>query len=357
MPAVTIKDLPPPPPGASGWPWTEGSAPLPAGMADGSPWPRVTVVTPSFNQGRFIEETIRSILLQGYPELELIVMDGGSTDETVEVLRRYNPWIAHWESRPDRGQTHAINKGLALATGEIFAYLNSDDVFAPDAVGRVVEAFRLHPGADVVYGECVYTDEAGAELYTLKGRVESFVQYLRIWDRFKAADILTQPEVFCRTAVVREAGGFREELRSVMDLEMWLRLLARGCRFQAVDAPVARFRTYVAQKSSVDPGSELCGVVEEYILGGHESITPALRMTLLDELEEARAHLLVRGGIAATRMGRYSQAVRYCLSAVVAYPRIAATYPFWAVLADPLRRRVPAPYRRRLRRLLGPVEA
>lgn len=357
MPAVSIADLPAPPAGKTGWPWTEGSSPLPEAMPDGGPWPRVSVVTPSFNQGRFIEETIRSVLLQGYPELELIVMDGGSRDETVEVLRRYDRWIAHWASERDRGQTHAINKGLALATGELFAYLNSDDVFEPDAVGRVVEAFRRHPGADVVHGECVYTDEQGVELYSVRGKVDGYLHYLRIWDRLQAEEFLTQPEVFCRTAAVRDAGGFREELRSVMDLEMWLRLLARGCRFQAVDARVARFRTYVAQKSSVDPGGELCAVVEEYILRDHESVTPAVRMSLLDELERARAHLLVRGGIAATLMGSYPQAVRYCFSALLSYPRIAATYPFWAVLAHPVRRRLPAPYRRTLRRILSPVKS
>lgn len=347
----SLADLPPPPPGRTGWPWTEATPAVGETRPDGHPWPRVSVVTPSYNQGQFIEETIRSVLLQGYPGLELIVVDGGSTDGTVEILRRYEPWIACWVSERDRGQTHAINKGLERATGDIFAYLNSDDLYAPGAVQRVSEAFLAHPGADVVHGECIYIDEAGEELFSMRGRAASFGEYLRIWNRFAKRDFLTQPEVFCRTAVVRSVGGFREELRSVMDFEMWLRLLARGCRFHPLDVPVAKFRTYVAQKSSVDPGYELCRVAEEYILNG--PVPPAERLRLLEELEEAKAHLLVRGGVAATMLGAYGTALRYCSSAVLADPRILGTYSFWAVVGYPLRRCIPSRYRGALRELLA----
>lgn len=106
-----LAELPAPPVGRSGWPWTEETPPSEPGA-----WPRLTVVTPSFNQAHFLEATIRSVILQGYPDLEYIVMDGGSTDGSVEILRRYDPWISSWTSEPDRGQTHAINKGLLRAT-------------------------------------------------------------------------------------------------------------------------------------------------------------------------------------------------------------------------------------------------
>lgn len=346
----TLDTLPPPPAGRTGWPWTEETP----RAADGerSIWPRVSVVVPSFNQGRFIEETLRSVLLQGYPNLELIVMDGGSTDETVEVLRSYEPWLTFWVSEKDRGQTHAINKGLERVTGEIFTYLNSDDLLTPGALVAVVEGFRAHPEADVVYGRCVYISETGEEQFTVQAKFEGFLDYLRIWDRLNRREFLTQPEVFCRTRAVVDAGGFREELRSVMDLEMWLRLLSRGHVFQPIDAPLARFRMYAAQKSSVDPGFELCRVVEEYVRGSG-LVSPEEQERILAEMKPARAHLLVRAGIAATILDRWGDGVRYCVAAAAAYPRIVGTYPFWAVLAHPAKRFVPRSTRGRLQRLFG----
>jgi hypothetical protein len=352
----TLATLPPAPAGRTGWPWTE-ETPAPADADIGrSIWPRVSVVVPSYNQGRFIEETIRSVLLQGYPNLELIVVDGGSRDETVDVLRRYEPWLAYWVSEKDRGQTHAINKGLERVTGEIFSYLNSDDLLTPGALRAVVQGFRAHPEADVVYGRCVYIDEGGAEQFTVQARFDGFRDYLRIWDRLNRREFLTQPEVFCRTRAVVDAGGFREELRSVMDLEMWLRLLSRGHVFRPVDAPVAKFRMYAAQKSSVDPGYELCRVVEEYVRGSG-LVSPEEQTALLAELKEAKAHLLVRAGIAATLLDRWGDGVRYCMAAVAAHPRIVGTYPFWAVLAHPAKRFVPRATRGRIQRLFGATGA
>lgn len=110
MRCPTLSELPPPPPGKTGWPWTEESPQLPATMPDGNQWPRVSITTPSYNQGRIIEESIRSVLLQGYPDLEYLVIDGGSTDNSVEVIRKYKRWIAYWVSEPDRGRSRAIKK-------------------------------------------------------------------------------------------------------------------------------------------------------------------------------------------------------------------------------------------------------
>lgn len=101
-------------------------------MPDGKPWPKISIVTPSFNQGQYIEETIRSILLQGYPNLEYIVIDGGSTDGAVDVIRKYEKWLTYWVSEPDKGQADAINKGLERCTGEIFNWINSDDILLPN---------------------------------------------------------------------------------------------------------------------------------------------------------------------------------------------------------------------------------
>ncbi len=143
--------LPDPPEGREGWPWTSESERWPPAAPSGRPWPRVSVVTPSFNQGRFVEQTIRSVLLQGCPDLEYVVVDGGSTDESVAVVRKYEAHLAHWVSERDRGQSHAINKGLARASGEVLCWLNSDDYYLPGTLRAVSEA--VDAGADAVVAD------------------------------------------------------------------------------------------------------------------------------------------------------------------------------------------------------------
>src|SRR5437870_3630005 len=165
--------------------------------------PTLAVVTPSYNQGHFLEETILSVLNQGYPNLEYVVVDGGSTDESVEIIRKYEPWLAYWVSERDQGQTHAINKGLARATGEVFAYLNSDDLFVPGALTAIGEAYARYPHADAIYGKCVYIAEDGSELETRQARFEGLDDYLPIWRRISRRENLTQPEVFCRLSALQ----------------------------------------------------------------------------------------------------------------------------------------------------------
>jgi glycosyltransferase involved in cell wall biosynthesis len=151
MRCPTLDDLPPPPPGNTGWPWTVESPQLADAMAEGRPWPRISIVTPSYNQGRFIEETIRSVLLQGYPDLEYIVVDGASTDNSVEIIKKYEPWLSYWVSEKDRGQAHAINKGLSKFTGRIASYLNSDDYLLASALAYVGKT-STDVSADILIG-------------------------------------------------------------------------------------------------------------------------------------------------------------------------------------------------------------
>ncbi|HEX3883730.1 MAG TPA: glycosyltransferase family 2 protein [Stellaceae bacterium] len=141
MRCPTLAELSPPPAGKTGWPWTVETPQLPPARPDGSPWPRISIVTPSYNQGQFIEETIRSVLLQGYPDLEYIIIDGASTDQSVDIIKKYQPWLTHWVSEKDRGQAHAINKGFARASGQIGAYLNSDDWYTLDTFSFVGHSF------------------------------------------------------------------------------------------------------------------------------------------------------------------------------------------------------------------------
>ncbi|MCX6000590.1 MAG: glycosyltransferase family 2 protein, partial [Chloroflexi bacterium] len=159
-----LSELPPVPAGRTGWPWTE-AGPL---VQNNSTWPTVSIITPSFNQASFIEETIRSVLLQNYPALDYLVIDGGSNDGTVEILRRYEPWL-RWVSEPDQGQTDAINKGLRLAKGSVLAYLNSDDTYLAGTIHAVVEHFQAHPEDGLVYGDCYAVNTDGIAYGTIKG--------------------------------------------------------------------------------------------------------------------------------------------------------------------------------------------
>ncbi len=140
MRCPALRELPPPPPGKTGWPWTEASPDLPDMTQDGRPWPRVSIVTPSYNQGLLIEKTIRSVLLQGYPNLEYIIIDGGSTDGTVQVIREYSPWLTYSVSEPHKGQSAVINRGFLHSTADILGWLNSDDHYMPGAIQKIAEA-------------------------------------------------------------------------------------------------------------------------------------------------------------------------------------------------------------------------
>jgi glycosyltransferase involved in cell wall biosynthesis len=185
-------------------------------MPDGSPWPRISIVTPSYNQGQFLEETIRSVLLQGYPNLEYIIVDGGSTDGSVDIIRKYEPWLAHWESEKDRGQSHAINKGFQRATGKIVAWLNSDDFYYPSALSHAAEQFRQNPAAGLVYGNCDLVDEGGAFLRVKGGSWD--------YERLLGQVYFGQPATFINPLGLSDAGDLDESLHIPLDWDLWLRI-------------------------------------------------------------------------------------------------------------------------------------
>ena len=220
MGCPTLNELPPPPPGKTGWPWTEESPQLPDTEPDGLLWPRVSIVTPSYNQGQFLEETIRSVLLQGYPNLEYIIIDGGSTDGSVEIIRKYEPWLAYWVSEPDRGQARAINKGFERATGEILAWLNADDWYPSGTLEAVAQTALEHSQATLLYGDCEEIDADGHSVG------------IKRLTRFDLATLLrgrnmAQPAVFWHCRVLEEVGGLDEQLHYALDFEFFLRIWYR----------------------------------------------------------------------------------------------------------------------------------
>ena len=203
--------------------------------------PLVSIITPTLNQGRFIEATIRSIKAQTYGNVEHIIVDGGSTDETLDIVRRHEgTYPMRWISEPDRGMYDAVNKGMGMARGEILAYLNSDDVYFPWAVATVVTAFAS-ASADIVFGDGIHVDD------------ETGAQHLMLLPPFSKSSLavigsLVQPAAFWRRTVVEATGGFDPHLRFVGDLDFWLRA-ARPGRVRHVDEVLAAERGHAARLS------------------------------------------------------------------------------------------------------------
>jgi hypothetical protein len=193
-------------------------------MGDNTTWPElrpqplVTIVTPSLNQRQFIEATIRSVLEQDYPAIEYIVMDGGSTDGTLDILRRYDDRLT-WVSLPDGGQADAINRGWRRGRGEVLAWLNSDDTYLPGAVGAAVACLRAHPHVAGIYGDCDYIDQHGRKIDTHPTMPFDYAAMLRT-----ARSPIPQPATFLRRAAVEAVGYIDERLTMLLDFDLWIRL-------------------------------------------------------------------------------------------------------------------------------------
>lgn len=209
--------------------------------------PKVSIVTPSFRQGQFIERTMLSVLDQSYPNIQYVVQDGGSDDETVSVLERHAERLAHWESAPDDGQTDAINKGFVHTDGEIMAWLNSDDTLLPGAVAYVVDYFNRHPEVDMVYGHRVIIDDEDREV----GR---WVLPPHSAKALKLADFVPQETLFWRRRVWDKVGGLDQDFHFAMDWDFLLRVQAAGCRIVRLPRFLACFRAHEAQKTVVEIG-------------------------------------------------------------------------------------------------------
>ena len=202
---------------------------------------RISVVTPSLNQAAFIEATIRSVLDQDYPALDYIVIDGGSTDGTVEILKRYDSRL-RWVSEPDQGQADAINKGLRMAEGDILAYLNSDDLYLPGTLSRVTEYLAAHPEASWVYGDCRLIDEAGNAIGRLRAPVFDLNRMIL------RGEYIPQPAAFWRRSAAAAVGEFDVTLRYSMDYDFFIRLGQRAPG-RRLDAELACFRLQPASKT------------------------------------------------------------------------------------------------------------
>lgn len=238
MTANTFASLPAPPPGRTGWPWTVET---PA-SATAASLPKITVVTPSFQQGQFIEETIRSVLLQGYPNLEYLVFDGGSKDDTVAVLKKYDRHLTHWVSEKDRGQSHALNKGIERATGEVFGWLNSDDVLAPGSLQAVGAALAAAKSPGWIVGTCRWkADGTEGELYDSHADAPLY--------RWLLASPIQQPGSFWHRSLFDRVGAIDEGFRYVMDQDLFLRFRLAGVAPTHLGRELAMFRLHGESKT------------------------------------------------------------------------------------------------------------
>ena len=203
---------------------------------------KVSIITPSFNQGNFIAKTIESVITQAYAPLEYVVMDGGSVDNTVAVLKQYHDQLTY-VSETDRGQGHAVNKGIMQTTGDMIGWLNSDDIYYPSAIKKVCQFFAAHPDVDVVYGEANQIDRDN----------KVFDRYpTESWnlERLKRRCFVSQPATFFRRRVIAKYGLLDEQLQFCMDYEYWLRLALHGAKFAYLPDILAGTRIYAETKSS-----------------------------------------------------------------------------------------------------------
>lgn len=214
--------------------------------------PLVTIVTPSYNQGRWIRKTLESVAAQTYPRIEHLVVDGGSTDETVPILKE-TPGI-RWISEKDRGQADAINKGIRISGGDLIAYLNSDDLLYPDAVSIVVDAFRRDPSIDLLYGDGTVIDEEGNTLWEWLSRPEDFrllADFHFLWNDF--TNYILQQATFWRRSLHERVGYFDESFHYALDVEFWLRIGYSGARMVHVPKKLGLFRMVPGTKSLSSP--------------------------------------------------------------------------------------------------------
>lgn len=219
-----------------GWPWDEESA---VEFADKSLAPKLSIVIPSYQQGFFIEETIRSILMQNYPNLELIIIDGGSTDETISILEYYKDFISTYISEKDRGQAHAINKGFSLASGEIYYWINSDDYLNINSLNKVISKFLQYPNLDIIYGDGYTFNEHTQQLrYDFASWVTE--RYLRFGGIVLSHSVLWKSKIHC---------SIWEEIHCAMDAELWLRLF-KNRKTKHFHFPIGTSRIHSCQKTS-----------------------------------------------------------------------------------------------------------
>jgi len=268
---------------------------------------KVSIITPSYNQADFLEQTIRSVFGQNYPDLEYIVVDGASTDDSVEIIKKYSDRIAWWVSEPDKGQADAINKGFQRATGEVVAWLNSDDVYAPGAIAAAVEAFKHNPDLGLVYGNAVTFDGTGHPLNDLVFEDWGLTGLV-------AFNIICQPAVFMRRKYLEQVGYLDDQFHYLLDHSLWLRI-ANISQIQHMPQVWAFARHHAAAKNVNEAAG--FGLEAFRILEWMEADTDfadlvaANKNQVYARVNRFHARYLLDGGRAGVALKYYFKSMRY----------------------------------------------
>lgn len=318
QPKPTLKNLPPPPPEKTGWPWTEEAEPLADLMPNSSEWPRISIVTPSYNYGHFIEETIRSVLLQGYPNLEYIIIDGGSQDNTVEIIKKYEKFLTYWMSEPDEGQTDAINKGYKYCTGDIFAWLNADDSYSKITLGRVAENYLN--GYQLIAGSClaIYNDGNKQIFNSVPTKFEKLIRFWVSGANF------TQPSVFVDKKIADHCFPLDKSLYMLMDYEFFLRFMSYEPKSIYIQETWVIFKFHGANKTLSNYPH---GMNEFFKISLSESVKlPFLkRLKFLMALKDYQVFYPIVQDISSANLSQLSLAL-------IARPTLLSWPLFWKVL-------------------------
>ncbi len=219
--------------------------------------PTISIVTPSYNQATMLERTIRSVLDQDYPQLQYVIQDGGSTDHSVDIIRRYASRLHHWDSRPDEGQAHAIQLGFARTDGQVMGWLNSDDILLPGALWEIARFFQKNPDVDVAYGHRLIIDEQDHEVgrWVLPANTHKYLPW---------ADYLAQESVYWTRQIWDRVHGIDRSFQFAMDWDLFLRFRRASARFQRIPRMIGGFRLHENQKTAAqiaDVGAQRNGTV------------------------------------------------------------------------------------------------
>jgi glycosyltransferase involved in cell wall biosynthesis len=289
--------------------------------------PLVSIITPSYNQAQFVEATITSVLNQSYQNIEYIIIDGGSSDLSSEIIQKYQQHLAYWISEPDSGQANAINKGLIRATGDYLGWINSDDTLTPGAVSRIVTFLEANPEADLAYGSINFIDFNGiptGKTYPPRGTPIFSVQTM-IGDRK-----LVQPGSFWRRSIMNKVGFLNETYHHVFDYEFWIRIIfANGIFAQVPGDPLANFRLSPGSKTVSNihkSGEEELRLLTELLANPHLSTLdiPPQQLHRQSRKAYAVAYLKIFKGL-SQQPRQYYQAWRYLFAAIRAYPVFLVT--------------------------------